>query len=128
MIRCSLLLLVFLVGCVHGQPARVVRVIDGDTIVVALQGRDEHVRLYGVDTPERGQPGYYEAAGFTRGWCAAAGGVVELEGEGGGRGKWGRLLGWIWSDGQLLNRDLLDAGLATPLMLDATNHPERLVP
>lgn len=37
-------------------PARVVRVIDGDTIVVRLSGQEEDVRLIGVDTPETVKP------------------------------------------------------------------------
>jgi micrococcal nuclease len=36
---------------------RVTRVIDGDTIEVRLEGRDEDVRLIGVDTPETVKPG-----------------------------------------------------------------------
>jgi micrococcal nuclease len=35
----------------------VVRVIDGDTIVVRLGSRDEDVRLIGIDTPETVKPG-----------------------------------------------------------------------
>src|SRR3954465_3938475 len=34
----------------------VVRVIDGDTIVVHIGGTDEHVRLIGIDTPETQKP------------------------------------------------------------------------
>jgi micrococcal nuclease len=37
--------------------APVTRVIDGDTIVVRLDGREEDVRLIGVDTPETVKPG-----------------------------------------------------------------------
>jgi micrococcal nuclease len=33
--------------------ATVVRVIDGDTVVVHIDGHDEHVRLIGIDTPNR---------------------------------------------------------------------------
>ena len=36
--------------------ARVVRVIDGDTIEVSIFGRDEDVRYIGVDTPETVKP------------------------------------------------------------------------
>ena len=32
------------------------RVVDGDTIVVHLGGRDERVRLIGIDTPETVDP------------------------------------------------------------------------
>jgi len=43
------------------EEARVVEVIDGDTIGVTLNGRKERIRFYGVDTPERGQHCYREA-------------------------------------------------------------------
>ena len=36
---------------------RVVRVIDGDTIEVSIEGQDEDVRYIGVDTPETVKPG-----------------------------------------------------------------------
>ena len=32
--------------------ARVVRIVDGDTIRVELHGREERVRYIGIDTPE----------------------------------------------------------------------------
>ncbi len=36
---------------------KVVRVVDGDTLVVLDSGNTQHrVRLAGIDTPERGQP------------------------------------------------------------------------
>lgn len=35
-----------------GPAGTVVRVVDGDTVVVALGGSDETVRLIGIDTPE----------------------------------------------------------------------------
>ena len=38
------------------RSGRVVRVIDGDTIKVELDGRPETVRLVGIDTPESGRP------------------------------------------------------------------------
>ena len=37
-----------------GEAARVVRVIDGDTLVVALDGGEHTVRLLGIDAPEPG--------------------------------------------------------------------------
>ena len=36
--------------------ATVISVVDGDTIVVDVQGREEDVRLIGVDTPETKHP------------------------------------------------------------------------
>jgi micrococcal nuclease len=38
------------------KPCPVVRVVDGDTVIVNLEGKDERVRLIGVDTPETVHP------------------------------------------------------------------------
>ena len=35
------------------EKARVLRIIDGDTILVILNGKREKVRLLGIDTPEK---------------------------------------------------------------------------
>ena len=40
----------------HAVSARVVRVIDGDTIEVSISGQNEDVRYIGVDTPETVKP------------------------------------------------------------------------
>jgi micrococcal nuclease len=40
-----------------GSGARVVRVVDGDTIRVEVDGREQSVRLLGIDTPETHRPG-----------------------------------------------------------------------
>lgn len=51
------------------QHVGVDRVIDGDTVGLTIDMGNairwtEHFRLNGIDTPERGQPGYSEAKGF----------------------------------------------------------------
>jgi len=53
-------------------PEQVLRVIDGDTFIVMDFDvpPETRIRVLGVDTPERGQPGYAEAAAFTREWLA----------------------------------------------------------
>jgi micrococcal nuclease len=40
-----------------GSGARVVRVVDGDTLRVVVDGREQYVRLLGIDTPETHRPG-----------------------------------------------------------------------
>ena len=46
---------------------RVIKVADGDTIVVLTgPGTTERVRLYGIDSPESAQKGGAEAAAFAR--------------------------------------------------------------
>ncbi len=39
-----------------GEAGRVVRVVDGDTVIVTVGGADERVRLLGVDAPESVTP------------------------------------------------------------------------
>ena len=59
LVTCAALLLS---ACASGRApstdgrGTVVRVIDGDTIVVRIGGREEHVRLIGIDTPETHKP------------------------------------------------------------------------
>lgn len=56
------LLLIFVAACSGGsevdersESARVLDVLDGDSIVVALNRERVEVRLFGIDAPERGQ-------------------------------------------------------------------------
>ena len=105
----------------HGKTFRVHRVIDGDTIDLAITDGNEtntRVRLWGVDTPEtkaRGKPVAYfgpEATAFTENMVAGEMVTIELEPEN-TRGKFGRLLGFVYiDDGKLLNEELLREGLA----------------
>ena len=46
-----------LVGAARTDGATVQRVVDGDTIVVRVDGRSERVRYIGMDTPESVKPG-----------------------------------------------------------------------
>lgn len=49
--------------------AKVINVVDGDTVDMIVDlgfyhTFEQRFRLYGIDTPERGQEGYAEAKGF----------------------------------------------------------------
>ncbi|GEM_PF-2379354 len=94
-----------------GLEATVVRVVDGDTLIVRLaNGKEERVRLLGVDTPEKTQPMGQLAKKFTE--DMVLGRRVVLEFEKNKRGRYGRLLAYVWIDGVLLNEELLRAGMA----------------
>ena len=98
---------------VSGQQATVVRVIDGDTIVVTVDGAEERVRFVGVDTPERGEAGFDEATAFTQAAIDNSGGVVFLERSGADRDRFGRLRRIVHlSDGANLNDMLVRSGHA----------------
>jgi len=102
--------------------ARVVDVVDGDTIVVAYaDGTRDTVRLLGVDTPEtvhRDRPVECfgpEASAFTNG--RLAGRVVTLERDAQLRDQYGRLLAYVHVEGGHFNAELLRAGYARTLLI-----------
>ncbi len=97
----------------------VVRVIDGDTVDVAVAGDEERVRLIGVDTPESVAPERpvqcfgAEASDRTK-ELLPVGTAVRLERDEVSRDRYGRLLAYIYrvDDGLLVNLDLIEGGFA----------------
>ena len=89
--------------------ARVTYVVDGDTVVI---GSGEHVRLIGIDTPERDQCGYREAAEALR--TLVEGRKVTLVNPKSVQDKdtHGRLLRYVERSGDDAGYDLLRTGLA----------------
>ena len=87
----------------------VVRVRDGDSIVVMRGGIGVEVRLDGIDCPELAQPFGGKAKSFTAG--LAFGKTVRLAGK--GKDRYGRELAEVFlPDGTSLNRELVSAGYA----------------
>lgn len=96
---------------------RVIRVIDGDTIVVLINGIQEKIRLIGVDTPEifdpRGSAQCFgeEASEFTKSLLENQ--VVRLESDASqdDRDKYGRLLRYVFlNDGTFVNKEIITQG------------------
>ena len=88
-----------------------IRVIDGDTIVVNVDGVEEKVRLVGIDTPERGECGFAEATQALRLLLSFPNlGLIEAGGD--DRDRYGRLLRYLDIDGQDPGLELIRAGLA----------------
>ena len=83
-------------------PATLVRVIDGDTIRVLIQGREEAVRLIGIDTPEvtrgKNEPFGKAAKEFLQAMVANRSLALELGVE--ERDRYGRLLAYLWTQGE----------------------------
>ena len=91
-------------------PGHVKRAIDGDTIALYSVGipNEERVRLLGVNTPERGQPGFEAAKIFTEQWVRAGNFVLTAC----KRDSFGRLLGTVTRNTDDLGKRLIEAGLA----------------
>ncbi|MBA2474353.1 MAG: thermonuclease family protein [Actinobacteria bacterium] len=92
----------------------VLHAVDGDTLAVRLDsGREERVRLIGIDTPERGECYAGRATGAAR--ALADDRPVLLVGDAtqDTRDRYGRLLAYAWVDGRRdLGFQLVVRGLA----------------
>ena len=101
--------------------ARVVRVVDGDTILVRLgDGREERVRYIGIDTPESVKPNtpvqcFAKAASHENAGLVA-GRRVRLVADVEPRDRYGRLLAYVYRepDGTFVNAELVARGFARP--------------
>jgi micrococcal nuclease len=104
--------------------ATVVHVVDGDTVVARVQGRDEHVRLIGIDTPETVDPDRPvmcwgpEASAETH-RLLPDGTAVRLVRDVEGRDAYGRLLAYVYraDDGTFVNLALARGGFAEVLAI-----------
>ena len=120
--RCSLIIsmLLFLTLPVLANAGQyqVIRIVDGDTIVIKYDGKYEKVRLLCVNTPESVHPDKKQnipmgkvASKYTQ--KKLTGKDVNLEFEIDNlRGNYGRLLAYVFVDGENLNLDLVRQGLS----------------
>ncbi|MGX5609583.1 thermonuclease family protein [Bacillus cereus] len=108
-------------------PATITKVTDGDTFKVKFDnGKKETIRLLCIDTPETVhrkkpvQPFGPEASSFTK-KMLPIGKKVEVELGISERDKFGRLLAYVYVDGQMINKMLLEKGLARVAYVYAPN-------
>ena len=97
----------------------VTKVTDGDTIHIEMDGRDEKVRLIGINTPETVDPRRtvecFGKEASSRMKELASGKIVRLEYDESQntRDAYGRLLAYVYlEDGQMLNRKMIAEGYA----------------
>jgi micrococcal nuclease len=136
--------LVFLVSCRSTGPpptagpvapghsageAVIEHVVDGDTVDVDLDGRDERVRLIGIDTPEtKDQDSPVECYGpeataLTE-LLVPPGTAVRLERDVEARDDYGRLLAYVYltdAGGRAttqVNMEIVEQGFARPLTIE----------
>ncbi len=124
--RFALFSLLLVVGCTRTAAApadpgaaTVVEVVDGDTVVVDIGGRQETLRLIGVDTPETVDPDQppecfgAEASAHTK-ELLPVGTAVRLTRDVEARDRYDRLLVYLEraEDGLFVNLDLVTGGWA----------------
>lgn len=88
---------------------KIVKVTDGDTVVLLDSANTQHkIRLDGIDCPERGQPYGTKATDFVKNIAAGKRANVEWE----KKDRYGRILGVLIVDNVNVNKELLRSGLA----------------
>ena len=65
-IAAVLIILISIPNFAYATPTTVIRVYDGDTLNVDVQGETITLKLYGIDAPESGQDGNVAATRFLR--------------------------------------------------------------
>lgn len=109
----------------------VLHVVDGDTIVVSLDGAEERVRYIGIDTPETEKPGQplecYADEARERNEELVEGTSVGLEFDRELRDRFGRLLAYVEVGGLQINEALVRDGFARTLTIEPnTSRAEQL--
>jgi micrococcal nuclease len=131
-----LLLTALVLPCYSSEKATVLRVIDGDTLKVLINGQEESVRLIGIDTPESkaNKKGLNDAARSQKDIetivslgkeatrhvrsLVKKGDSVDIEFDVQPRDRYGRLLGYVYlSNGTFLNEEIVRAGYASPMTI-----------
>ena len=98
-------------------PYKVIRVVDGDTVIVDIEGIAERVRLIGVDTPESVHPNSEKnipygkiASDYTK--SKLEGKEVRIEFDVQERDQYSRVLAYVYLDDKMFNMMLLEDGHA----------------
>ena len=89
-------------------PAKVVKISDGDTIMILQDKQQIKVRLFGIDAPEKKQDYGQKSRQFLA--SLIAGQVVEVEPK--GKDRYKRTLGIIHYKGQDINAQMVLNGYA----------------
>ena len=98
------------------ETTKVVRVVDGDTIEVEINGTKERVRYIGIDTPETVDPRKpvqcFGVEASKKNKELVEGKTVRLEKDVTDRDKYHRLLRYVLLDDALINETLVQQGFA----------------
>ena len=128
--RLVLLAALLAAGCADSDPprertaAKLVRVIDGDTIRARVAGVEERVRYIGIDTPERDQRCFIEATRLNERLLRR--GRLRLEFDAERRDRFGRLLAYVYAGDTFVNLQLVRRGVADPLTIEPNDRHARL--
>jgi len=105
------------------EPATLLRVIDGDTIVVSGDtiGNNTHIRMLGINTPEKKMPFSNDAKNFLQQFENK---TIFLLRDKEDIDKYDRKLRYVFFEDRLLNKEILENGFANAYMLEDLRYAE----
>ena len=108
------------------EQAFVSEIIDGDTIVVSGDkiGNDIHIRLLGINTPEKKMPYSDDATDFLK--RTIENNNIELLRDYTDEDKYKRKLRYVFYENRFVNLEILEQGLATSFMIDGLKNEDKL--
>ena len=93
----------------HSNTGKIVKIIDGDTYDILLNGKLTRIRMYGVDAPEKGMDFYKVSKNYLGKLCQEK----EIRVECVSKDKYGRLIARSFlPNGNELGKEMIKAGLA----------------
>ena len=102
---------------ISNKTFKVLKVVDGDTIQIDYNGKKEKVRMIGIDTPESVHPDETRnnengkiASEYTKKLLTDKEVTLELDVQ--ERDKYGRILAYVYLNGKMINKKLLEDGYA----------------
>ncbi len=107
-------------NCVR-QEANVTRIIDGDTIEIQINEKNQKTRLLGVNSPEKNTLFYNEAKNFLE---ILENKTIKIEIR--EQDKYGRLLGYVFYQNKLINKGILEEGLGNLYYYEQDNYYKKL--
>lgn len=111
-----LLILLFIFPLsVNADKVKLSKCIDGDTVSVIINNEEIKVRFLAVDAPEvdKKEPYSIEAKDFTCDMLTKSKKIyLEYDKNSDKEDKYGRILGWVWADDKLLQKELIQNGYA----------------
>jgi micrococcal nuclease len=104
----------------RADAATVSRIVDGDTLVVTFDGREETLRLLNIDTPETKHPSKEKQClgDEATDWLEQRlppGSTIELAFDQEKTDRYGRLLAAVYENDSLVNAEIAEQGLGVPV-------------
>ena len=108
----------------HREEGILLRVVDGDTIHALINGKDETVRMLGINTHEKGMPYSESGKEFLSNFVNLS---IILEKDKEEVDKYQRKLRYIFYNGKNLNLEIIEKGYANVYMISDSKYKQKFL-